>query len=372
MIAVLKKIALGLVLIVASAAILLYSDLDSRRASAGSAREGRQMRVAIVQQASTPALDEGVRGAIDALKERGYVDGERMNLRHYNAQADISNGNAIAKEVTTGDFDLISSFSTISLQTIANSNRFATPPRKHVFALVSDPYAVGVGINPNNHAEHPPYMTGIGSLAPVADTFRTARQLRPTLKRVGLVWDPGEANSVITTKIARQVCAGMGIELIEANAENTTAVGEAAASLLSRNIEAIWVSPDLVTTSALDVIMAKARIGRIPVFTSMPHTGITGALFEMGADYYALGRDAGNLDADVLEGRNPASVPVENVMPVRLHVNKTVLKNLRDKWTTPEEVLARANVVIDESGRHDQTPALASAPASEPAHGGSK
>ena len=150
-------------------------------------------------------------------------------LRQYNAQGDISTANAIAKEVTSGDFDLILSASTVSLQTIANANRFATPPRKHVFALVSDPYAVGVGVSRENHAMHPPYMTGVGSLAPVEDIFRMAKQLHPSLKRVGLVWDPSEANSVVTTKIGRTVCASLGITLVEANAENSTAVAEAAA-----------------------------------------------------------------------------------------------------------------------------------------------
>jgi len=361
MIAVLKKLALGLGLIALSAAILLYSDLESRHVNASGPSASHQFRVAIVQQASTAGLDDGVIGALAALKDRGYVDGGRMILRHYNAQGDIGNANAIAKEVTTGDFDLISSFSTISLQTIANANRFATPPRKHVFALVSDPYAVGVGINPNNHAEHPPYMTGIGSLAPVEDIFITARKMHPGLKRVGLVWDPGEANSVITTKIARQVCAKMGIELIEATAESTTLVGEATASVLARKIDAIWISPDLVATSAIDVIVAKARTARIPVMTSMPQRKTTGALFELGADYIALGRQAGDLDADILEGRDPASVPVENIMPVKLLINKTVLANLRERWDFPEDVLAQAHVIIDATGRHEQSPTVASA-----------
>src|SRR6476646_872847 len=114
-------------------------------------------KLALVQQTSIPALDDGITGALAALKERGYVDGGRIALRQYNAQGDISTANAIAKEVTSGDFDLILSASTVSLQTIANANRFATPPRKHVFALVSDPYAVGVGVSRENHMSHPAY-----------------------------------------------------------------------------------------------------------------------------------------------------------------------------------------------------------------------
>src|ERR1700746_3059447 len=220
MIAALKKMTLGLALIVGAAAVLLYSDLDSRRLEVHG--KSRVVRVAAVQQISIPALDEGMVGAFEALKGRGYSDGGRMAVTKYNAQGDVSTANAIAKNVTSGDFDLILSFSTVSLQTIANANRFATPPRKHVFALVSDPYAVGVGVSRENHAIHPPYMTGVGSLAPVEDIFRLAKQLHPSLKRVGLVWDPSEANSVVTTNLGRSVCAKLGITLEEANAQSPT------------------------------------------------------------------------------------------------------------------------------------------------------
>jgi ABC-type uncharacterized transport system substrate-binding protein len=331
-----------------------------------------QLRVAIVQQTSIPALDDGITGALDALKERGYVDGGRMAVRQYNAQGDISTGNAIAKEVTSSAFDLIFSASTVSLQTIANANRYATPPRKHVFALVSDPYAVGVGINRQNHMQHPAYMTGIGSLAPVEDAFKLARELRPSLKRVGLVWDPSEANSVVTTTIARKACASMGITLVEANAENSTSIGDGVGALLSRNVEAIWISPDLIASHGLDLIVSKARVARIPVFTSVPRKTSSGALFELGADYLAIGHQAGELAADVLDGKNPATVPVENLMPVTLQVNRLALKNLRDKWELPDSVLARANVIEDESGRHTMKPPIdASAPAATPAAGGS-
>ena len=183
------------------------------------------MKVAIVQQASVTALDDGVQGMLEALKERGYVDGGRMIVHRFNAQGDIATANAIAKEVTSGDFDLIYTASTVSLQTMANANRFATPPRHHVFAIVTDPYAVGVGVSRENHAVHPPYMTGIGSEPPVEQTFRLALEMRPSLKRVGLVWDPSESNSVVATKLGRAACAGLGITLVEATAENPTMVG---------------------------------------------------------------------------------------------------------------------------------------------------
>jgi ABC-type uncharacterized transport system substrate-binding protein len=318
----------------------------------------------MVQQISIPALDDGLAGTLEALRDRGYAEGGRMALSKYNAQGDISTGNAIAKNVTSSNFDLILSFSTVSLQTIANANRYATPPRRHVFALVSDPYAVGVGVSRENHLLHPPYMTGVGSLAPVQQAFEFARQMLPKLKRVGLVWDPSEANSVVTTALARKVCASIGITLVEANAENSTSINEATASLLGRGVQAIWISPDLIASHGMELIVSKAKSVKIPVFTSIPTSGVSGAVFELGADYPAIGKIAGNLAADVLDGRDPARIPVDNIMPVSLRINKLALKDLREPWKFPENAVKNANVVIDETGVHANNAPAAVASAS--------
>ena len=355
----LKSLGLGFLLIALAAGVLLYSDLASRRSSAAS--DGRRLSVALVQYASLPALDDGIKGVLEALRARGYVDGERLQIRQYNAHGDMATANAIASEVTSSDFDLIISASTASLQTIANANRFATPPRTHVFGLTSDPYSAGVGISRENHLHHPPYMTGLGSLPPVEDAFRLARELKPDLKRVGLVWNTNEANSVAATSLARKICSDLGIELVEANAENATAAGEAGASVLARNIDALWVSPDVTVVTAIDVLLAAAKRARVPVFTSLPGNAEKGALFDLGADYLGIGRVQGELAADVLEGRDPATVPVENLMPVQLHVNRLALDGLRDsRWQIPAAISTRADVLFDASGRHAKATAAVS------------
>ena len=354
---VLKKIALGLALIAISAAILLYSDIDARQTSAASQGDpSRALKVALVQISSVPTLDDGVNGILEEMQHRGYADGGRITLRRYNAEGDISVANAIAKTVTSGDADLILSVSTISLQTIANANKFATPPRRHVFGLVSNPYVVGVGISQENHLNHPSYMTGVGSLAPIEQLFQLARQMNPALKKVGMVWDPSEANSVVTTNVGRSVCAKMGITLEEANAENGTAVSDAISAVIARKVDAIWISPDLVAMRGIDVILNKAAIARIPVFSSTPNVD-SKRLFDLGANYRALGHVIGGIAADVLDGRSPATIPVENIMPVALHINRTALKGLRDHWVIPDSVAQKADVVIDESGRHEKADA---------------
>lgn len=341
MIETIKKLSLGVILITVAGGILLNSDKGSRRN--GEKKELNQsLRVAFVQHASIPAIDEGAEGVIKALAERGYSDGGKISVKHYNAEADIGTANAIAKEVTGGENDLIVSVSTASLQTIANANRNGSRT-KHVFGIVSDPYAAGVGIDPTNHALHPPYMTGYGSMQPVQAVFKMARTMRPELKTVGLVWNAAEANSLAQTKVARKVCSDLGITLLEANAENSSAALEALNSLISRGVEAVWLSGDITVSLASESIINTCKRAGIPTFSSIPPKVPKGALFDLGANYPEIGAAVGNLAADVLDGKSPADIPVENLIPQVFYYNDTVLSSLKQKWVIPDNIRREAN-----------------------------
>jgi ABC-type uncharacterized transport system substrate-binding protein len=243
--------------------------------------------------------------------------------------------------VTGGDYDLIVSISTVSLQTIANANKTGrrTP---HVFGLVTDPFGAGVGIDANDHLKHPPYMTGYGCMQPVDDIIRIMVQMRPGLKRIGLVWNPAEANSMAQTILAREVCKSLSIELIEGNADNSSSVQEVANSVIARGAEAIWISGDITVSLAATAVLSAAQKGRIPVFSSLPPLVTKGSLLDLGSDYIQIGRDLGDLTADVLEGQDPASIPVENRVQVVMLYNETVIEKLKDRWVITPEIRRNA------------------------------
>jgi ABC-type uncharacterized transport system substrate-binding protein len=361
-----KRLALGLVLISAAAAALLFSDLGSRNRTPRGAlsASSRVFNVALVQHASQAIIEDGVRGIREGLKERGYEDGGRLKLRLYNAEGDLPTASAIAREVTAGGNDLVITVTTPSLQTVANANKLAgkTP---HVFGLVTDPYGSGVGIDRERHLDHPPYLTGYGTLQPVERAFELAREMRPELQRVGLVWNATEVNSAIQTKIARAACARLGLTLVEVNAESSSAVGEAAGSLVARGVDAVFISGDVTVLVAAEAVIGAARRVKVPVFTVIPPTAEKGALFDLGADYPEIGRAVGRLAADVLGGKSPAEIPVENFVPERLVINTLALDGLKDHWQIPEAVAARAQTVIDAGGKHVR-PAAASTHAPAP------
>ena len=338
----LKRLSLGLLCIGGTSAILLLSDVE-RRTSDGSCVE-----VAILQFATSPLMDAGVKGMKEALNDGGFSEGETLALRLYNAHGDMPTANAIASEITNGRFDLIITSGTPAMQAVANANR--SGKTTHVFGLVADPFGAGVGIDRRNPLDHPGHLVGIGSFIPVLPAFELARQMFPNLKTVGEVWNPAESNSEAFTREARRICADLGIELLEANVDNSAGVFEAASSLVARGAQALWIGGDNTVASAAESVVAAARSGRIPVFSILTGNAEQGALFESGTDFYEVGRETGELAVRILKGADPATIPVVNSVPERLVINQTVLQGLREPWRPTEDALDRAHSVIDESG----------------------
>jgi putative ABC transport system substrate-binding protein len=342
---VIKRLALGFVLIVLASTALLLSDIGRRTAAA------RTMpHIGLLQHASTLLLDDGIRGAVDALAENGFVEGKSVVIDKFNAHGDISVGNSIAKQMVNARYDLLLTMSTLSLQAVANANRAGNTV--HVFGLVADPVVAGVGVSRSNPLEHPRNLVGIGSFLPVQDAFHIAREMFPPLKKVGVAWNPAEANSRAFVEKAREACKQSGIELLEANVENSNAVLEAEDSLVARGAEVLWIGGDVTVSVAADSVVAVGRRAGIPVFSITPGKPDRGTLFDYGADFYQIGKQTGNLAAQILHGADPAQIPIKNEVPINFVVNTTVTKGLRQAWSVPDDILRHANVVVDESGIH--------------------
>ena len=346
---VLKRLTLGVLLIVLASSALLLSDLGRRTTKAHSIPH-----VGLLQHASTMLLDEGTRGAIDELAERGFVNGKTIVIDQFNAHGDIAVGNSIAAEMVQARYDLLLTMSTLSLQAVANANRGKKIVQ--VFGLVADPSVAGVGISWEDPLKHPANLVGYGSFLPVEDAFGIAREMFPGLKRVGVAWNPAEANSRAFVEKAREYCQKVGIELLEANVENSNSVLESEESLVSRGAEALWIGGDVTVSVAADSVIAVGRKARIPVFSITPGKPDRGTLFDYGADFYQIGRQTGTLAANILRGADPTKIPVRNEVPINFVVNTTVLMGLQERWQISQKVLERANTVVDATGVHIRVP----------------
>src|SRR5689334_11048909 len=99
MLEALRRLALVMILIALAAAVLLYTGRGPRnrirRTVAQANAPAKTVRVAFVQHAALEVLEQGAEGMLQALAERGYTEGDRLQLRRYNAEGDIGTANAI-------------------------------------------------------------------------------------------------------------------------------------------------------------------------------------------------------------------------------------------------------------------------------------
>lgn len=322
--------------------------------------------VAVLQQVSTSLLDDAVTGMIEGLADRGYVEGTTLTIRRYNAEGDLAQANAIAREIAGGPFDLALTSSTPSLQALATANDRGRIV--HVFSAVADPFSAGVGLDRSDPLVHPRHLVGYGSLAPVDATFRIARQIHPRLATVGVAHNPAESNSRRFMELARASCRACGIVLLEAAVENSSGVIEAIQSTLSRGAEAVFVPGDTTVSSVIDSIIATAAKAGVPVFTVVPGAPDRGTLFDVGFDFREVGLLAGRLAGDLLRGTDPATIPIGETaqeIPPRLTVNLIAPGYDRSRWRVPDDLLRQARTVIDAAGRRDQPEAVLAGPFTE-------
>lgn len=358
-----RHLAPGVVAIFLAASVLLLSDSPRKpRTERGSSVDPgaadatptkSPVRVALLQMASQPIMEDGAAGVVAGLAEQGYVEGKLLTLDRFNAAGDMATANAMAQELSGGRYDLVVTLSTPCLQAMANANKKSGVP--HVFGMVSDPSIAGVGIG-KEPLDHPAHMVGIGTLPPADRSIEMAREVFPKLSRIGVVWNPAEVNSEIATKAAREMCGKLKIELLEANAENTAAVREAAASLIDRQVEALWVGGDVTVLGAIDVVIKAAQQAKIPVFTCIP--GNKGTLFDLGANYFEVGRTVGLLASKVLDGEPITKLQWERAVPPKLFVNKLALEHVSRDWVFPQKLVDAADVVVDAQGVHEKPRAV--------------
>jgi len=319
---VVRKVLIGTALIAVIAGILLYSDLEQRRRNrSGAAAANRIYKIGIAYFAPEEGVDLCIKGLIDGLGEQGFVEGRNLVVLKAHAQAEISNIPAVLQNFDSQDVDLIVPLSTPCLAAACNVVK-----RKPVtFSYVYDPIAGGAG---KSFTEHVPHVTGVGSFPDVAGTFEVIRQLVPGVKRIGTLYNSSEMNSVKVISVGRETCQKMGLKLEEVAITGTSEVHQAAQVLVTRDIQALWVTGDNTALQAMAAIGKVAADSRIPLIINDPEFVDRGALAAVGIGWHRSGYEAGRMASRVLRGEKPRDIPFVNVAERKLVLNEAVAQKL--------------------------------------------
>jgi len=117
-----------------------------------------------------------------------------------------------------------------------------------VFTAVTDP----VGAELVKDAAMPGgNVTGVSDLSPLADHLALIKEITPDAKTIGVIFKPGEANSVTLIEKLKELAGPAGYEVVEASATKTADVQQAARSLVGK-VDVIYVPTDNTVVSALE------------------------------------------------------------------------------------------------------------------------
>jgi ABC-type uncharacterized transport system substrate-binding protein len=61
----------------------------------------------------------------------------------------------------------------------------------------------------------------------------------------------------------------------------------------------------------------------------------------VGADYHTVGLYTGDMAAEVLTGRSPSTFRIENAVPEKFSLNRSVLATLPASWALADSVKKR-------------------------------
>ena len=341
MLAGLRRLLLGLILIAAASAALVLSDRSGQRNDLRSPIE----RIAVLQINSIQSFEDARRGLLEYLADRGVSaqDGDEIIL--LNAEGDVGTLGQMATQLAGDDLDLIITLSTPATQAMIRANQRGTP---HVFGLVASPPAAGIPLGAwSPESPRPRNVAGFGTMQPIGPLFEALRECAPSLRRVGCVWNPAEPNAEASVRLGREVAARLGFELLEANGASVTEVVAAADVLASRGIEAFWILADTNVLAAAPTVIARCRAAGLPVVTNFPAMWESGGAINLGADYPAMGRATGAIAELVLRGVPPSDVAVEDFVPAWLSLN---LDAFPASWRRPQQLLDSASIVLDGAG----------------------
>lgn len=275
-------------------------------------------------------------GIMDELKKSGTLEKHNITVDFKNAQNDYGTGQAIMQDIARRKYDYLVTASTLALQVAANGNK--TIP--HIFGAVTDPYRLGVA---KSAGDHIPNITGVATFQPVESTIKAMRAIFPRAKRVGMIWNPAEANSEACTLKARDAAKKYGFELVERTISTTDEVKDALSALLTEKIDLFFTSGDNTMILALVTVADILKERRVPYFTNDPSDIERGAFFSIGADYFEVGVQTAKMAERVINGEETKNIPIREYVPEKIGVNRTLARQYG--VTIPNEMLKKASVV---------------------------
>jgi putative ABC transport system substrate-binding protein len=293
--------------------------------------------VAVTSIVEHPALDAVRDGVKEALAEAGYTEEKGLKWQYQTAQGNTAIAAQIARKFVGDRPDVIVAIATPSAQAVVA----ATKEIPVVYSAVTDPVAAQLVPSMEPSGTN---VTGVSDRLSLERQIELIKQVVPDAKRVGMVYNPGEANSVVVVKAMRELLPKQGMSLVEATAPRTVDVGAAARSLVGK-VDVIYTNTDNNVVSAYESLVKVGIDAKVPLIASDTDSVVRGAIAAVGINYRDLGKQTGRMVARILKGEKPGAIASETSDNLELFVNPGAAK--KQGVTLSEAFVKSATKVVE-------------------------
>ena len=291
--------------------------------------------IGVLQYMEHGALDAAYEGFIVGLAEKGYIERENIKIDLKNAQGDLTTAQTIANQYVSDDVDMMFAIATQAVQSAYN----ATKDIPILMTAVTDPVEAGVVKDWNQSGTN---VTGTSDLTPVAKQMELITELVPEAKTVGVIYTTSEVNSEVQVKMAEEAASNLGLQVIRVGVTTVNDIPQAVASVIDK-VDAMYAPTDNLIASSMPVLWNACLDKKVPIVAGVDTMVIDGGIATEGIDYYQLGYETGLMAAQVLEGKDPSTMPINTLQNTTLIVNQKNAEAIG--LSIPDSILKGAEII---------------------------
>jgi len=273
------------------------------------------------------------------LRELGYIEGQTVVIDYRSAEGKPDRLAAVASELARLPVDVIVTFGTAAAY--AAKEATTTIP---IVMMVGDPVRSGLV---TNLARPGGNITGYTVLGPdiAAKRLQLLKEAFPTISRVAFLWNPKNASHAAYLEEWKSAAPGLGVKMLFVAVSSSDEFDSAFAAMMRERPDAFTMSADPLHQPHIGWIIEFLAKNRLPAMYMLRENVIAGGLMSYGASVPDLFRRAASYVHKILQGTNPADLPVQQPVKFELVINLKTAKALGS--TIAESFLLRADEVIE-------------------------
>jgi len=274
--------------------------------TASFAEETKTYKVGICNFVDDASLNQIVKNVKEQLTALESELGVKFEIVEDNCNADFTVLNQIISNFISEDVDLMVGVATpvaMAMQAATEDNQIPV-----VFAAVSDP--VGSGVVESLEAPGA-NLTGTSDYLDTNAVMNLIFALKPDAQNIALLYNISEDSSTTPIAAAKAYLDEKGVSYKEYTGTTVQEVIQAATQIAADQPDAVFTPTDnTIMTAELSIYETFKEAG-IPHFCGADSFALNGAFLGYGVDYANLGKETGNMVADILVNeKNPGEVAV--------------------------------------------------------------